>query len=85
MENSSPVYWLKVVDRVFLFGCTIATAVCFHNFLHIPPFLGMMTGLAYLQFFGYYLKKTHRPAASEGKLCRRYRRCHTRRQAGPAV
>ena len=43
---------------MLLFACTIATAVGFHNFLHLPPFLGMMTGLAYLQFFSYYLKKT---------------------------
>ncbi len=50
---------------MLLFGCTIATAVSFHNFLHLPPFLGMMTGLAYLQFFGYYLKKTHRPVNKE--------------------
>jgi Na+/H+ antiporter NhaD/arsenite permease-like protein len=52
---------------MLLFACTIATAVSFHNFLHLPPFLGMMTGLAYLQFFGYYLKKTHRPAIAESK------------------
>jgi len=46
-----------------LFILTIATAVSFHNFLHLPPVLGMMTGLAYLQFFGFYLRKTHnRPA-----------------------
>jgi NhaD family Na+/H+ antiporter len=44
---------------MFLFVCTIATAVSFHNFLHIPPFLGMMTGLAGLKFFGFYLRKTH--------------------------
>ncbi|MGB5717292.1 MAG: sodium:proton antiporter NhaD, partial [Gammaproteobacteria bacterium] len=43
---------------MLLFAATILTAVSFHNFLHLPPFLGMMTGLAYLQFFGYYLKKT---------------------------
>ncbi|MBT8419973.1 MAG: sodium:proton antiporter NhaD [Gammaproteobacteria bacterium] len=42
-----------------LFLLTIATAVSFHNFLHMPPVLGMMTGLAYLKFFGFYLKKTH--------------------------
>jgi NhaD family Na+/H+ antiporter len=42
-----------------LFICTIATAVSFHSLLHMPPVLGMMTGLAYLQFFGYYLKQTH--------------------------
>lgn len=46
---------------VGLFGCTIATAVCFHNFLHLPPFLGMMTGLGYLMIYGYYLKISHKP------------------------
>ncbi|MDH3336413.1 MAG: sodium:proton antiporter NhaD [Gammaproteobacteria bacterium] len=49
---------------MFLFGCTIATAVSFHNFFHLPPFLGMMTGLAYLQIFGYYLRRTHVPATN---------------------
>ena len=53
------------ITIIFLFGCTIATAVSFHNFLHLPPFLGMMTGLAYLKFFGYYLKKTHKPVPGE--------------------
>lgn len=43
---------------IFLFFATIATAVSIHNFLELPPVLGMMTGLAYLQFFAYYLKKT---------------------------
>jgi NhaD family Na+/H+ antiporter len=46
---------------VFLFICTIGTAVSFHNFLNLPAFLGMMTGLAYLKFFGYYLRITHEP------------------------
>ncbi len=44
---------------MLLFFFTICTAVSFHNFLHLPPMVGMMTGLAYLQFFGYYLNKTH--------------------------
>jgi len=44
---------------ILLFLATIATAVSFHNFLHLPPVIGMLTGLGYLQFFGYYLKKTH--------------------------
>ncbi|MCF6363499.1 MAG: sodium:proton antiporter NhaD [Gammaproteobacteria bacterium] len=43
-----------------LFLLTITTAVSFHNFLHLPPVIGMLTGLSYLQFFGYYLKKTTR-------------------------
>jgi Na+/H+ antiporter NhaD/arsenite permease-like protein len=50
---------------IFLFGCTIATAVSFHNFLHLPPFLGMMTGLAYLKIYGYYLQRTHVAAATD--------------------
>ncbi|MEO0478144.1 MAG: sodium:proton antiporter NhaD [Planctomycetota bacterium] len=44
--------WLVVT---LLFLATIATAVSFHVYLHLPPFLGMTTGLCY--FFGYgYLR-----------------------------
>jgi len=43
-----------------LFLLTIVTAVSFHNFLHMPPVVGMMTGMAYLKIFGFYLKKTHK-------------------------
>ncbi|HHJ19086.1 MAG TPA: sodium:proton antiporter [Gammaproteobacteria bacterium] len=43
---------------IFLFLMTIVTAVSFHNFIGLPPVIGMLTGLAYLQFLGYYLKKT---------------------------
>ena len=43
---------------IVLFLLTITTAVAVHNFLHLPPVLGMMTGLAYLQFFAYFLKMT---------------------------
>jgi Na+/H+ antiporter NhaD/arsenite permease-like protein len=31
-------------------------AVCAHNFLHIPPVVGMMTGLGLLKLYGYTLK-----------------------------
>lgn len=51
---------------MLLFLCTICTAVSFHNFLHLPPMAGMMTGLAYLKFFGYYLQKTHHKYADPG-------------------
>ena len=45
---------------VALFFMTIVTAVSFHNFLHLPPVYGMMTGLAYLKFYGFYLRRrTH--------------------------
>lgn len=43
-----------------LFLLTIATAVIGHNSFHLPPTFGMMTGLAYLQFFGYYLRMQKR-------------------------
>lgn len=43
------------IPIVLLFVLTIITAVCFHNFLDIPPAFGMMAGLAYLKFYGYYL------------------------------
>ena len=41
---------------VVLFACTIATAVAFKNFLNLPPALGMMLGLGYLQLWSYYLR-----------------------------
>ena len=41
-----------------LFLLTVATAVACHSLLNLPPVLGMMTGLGYLQFFGYFLRKT---------------------------
>jgi len=44
-----------------LFILTIATAVSFHNFLRLPPAVGMMLGLGYLSFFGYYLNMKNTP------------------------
>lgn len=42
---------------ILLFALTIATAVGFKNFLHLPPALGMMLGLGYLQAYAYYLQR----------------------------
>ncbi|PCH85217.1 MAG: sodium:proton antiporter [Piscirickettsiaceae bacterium] len=54
---------------VVLFLLTIVTAVSFHNFLHLPPAMGMMLGLAYLKFFGYYLKiTTHKDTHLEDRF-----------------
>jgi NhaD family Na+/H+ antiporter len=50
---------------VLLFACTVATAVTFHNYLDLPAFLGMITGLAYLKMFGFYLSRTHVTAAAD--------------------
>ncbi len=44
------------IMALFLF--TVATAVACHTFLHLPPVAGMMMGLGYLQFFGYFLRRT---------------------------
>jgi Na+/H+ antiporter NhaD/arsenite permease-like protein len=45
---------------IVLFAATVATAVSFKNFLHLPPSLGMMLGFGYLQIWGYFLKKKGR-------------------------
>lgn len=53
---------------VGLFILTIITAVSFHNFIHLPPVYGMMLGLAYLKFFGYYLRKTGHDAIDQSDM-----------------
>jgi Na+/H+ antiporter NhaD/arsenite permease-like protein len=40
-----------------LFVLTIAMAVAGHNFLYLPPVMGMMTGLGILKVYGYQLRK----------------------------
>ena len=50
---------------MLLFLLTIATAVGFQSLLHLPAVIGMLTGLSYLQFFGFFLKKTHTLAANQ--------------------
>ena len=57
-ERIEMLYGAKVIMVLFL--ATIITAVSFHNFLHLPPMVGMMTGLSYLLLFGYYLKKRYK-------------------------
>jgi Na+/H+ antiporter NhaD/arsenite permease-like protein len=52
---------------IFLGFATIATAVSFHQFLHLPPFLGMMMGLGYLMFTAYFLKRRDRKLVPEEK------------------
>ena len=43
-------WWIVIA----LFLLTIATAVAFHGLLHLPPFLGMTTGLGYFFAYGYF-------------------------------
>lgn len=40
-----------------LFALTIAMTVSVHNFLHLPPALGMMTGVGVLSIYGYALRR----------------------------
>ncbi len=40
-----------------LFLLTIAMAVSSHNFLHMPPVLGMILGLSFLKVYAYFLQK----------------------------
>ena len=57
--SSERVMMQRGAKRIIaLFLLTIFTAVSFHNFLHMPPVIGMLTGLGYLQVFGFFLKKT---------------------------
>jgi len=59
---------LKIGARriIALFAATIATAVGVQIFLHLPPVLGMMTGLGYLQLFDYHLQVRGRRRNAEG-------------------
>lgn len=56
-ENTSRVY-RGGYAVIIAFAATIATAVIGHSWFDLPPYLGMMLGLAYLQFLMYYLMKT---------------------------
>lgn len=53
-----------VVCAMFL--GTIASAVSFKQIFHLPPFMGMMTGLSVLMLYGYYLKMYQRAEGEEG-------------------
>ena len=42
---------------VMLFMLTIIMSVSLHNFLNLPPVLGMMTGLGLLKIYGYFIRR----------------------------
>ncbi len=54
------------ITIVALFIITIITAVSFHNFLHLPPAMGMMTGLSYLMIVAYFIRKSERKLQQKG-------------------
>ena len=47
-------YALAVIG---LFGLTVLGTVLLHQWLHLPPFLGMMTGLGCLSVLGYLIRR----------------------------
>lgn len=55
--NTNSVMKEGALVIVGLFLATILTAIACHNFLHLPPTLGMMTGLGYLQIYAHHLKR----------------------------
>jgi len=60
---------------VGLFLLTIVLAVTGHNFLYLPPVIGMMTGLGLLKTYGYYIRKREQRVAATGLRGRRDRGC----------
>jgi Na+/H+ antiporter NhaD/arsenite permease-like protein len=42
---------------IVLFALTIIFTVALHQYAHLPPFLGMMTGLGVLQVYGYFIRR----------------------------
>ncbi len=42
---------------VALFALTLVLTVSLHHFLHLPPFLGMMTGLGLLKIHGHFIRR----------------------------
>lgn len=53
-----------------LFALTICITVSLHQFLHLPPFLGMMSGLGLLQIYGYFIRhrELHEAASEPGAV-----------------
>lgn len=63
VSNEKPQYINETADMkngalivVALFMLTILMAVSAYGFLHIPPVMGMMTGLGLLKLYGYVIK-----------------------------
>lgn len=50
-----------------LFALTIASAVTLHQTVHLPPVLGMLLGLSFLQLFSYYLARAEQHGYDDAK------------------
>jgi NhaD family Na+/H+ antiporter len=58
-QIDAPIFKIKQGGLVIvgLFLVTIVTAISFHLVLHLPPVFGMMTGLAYLKLYAFFLNR----------------------------
>ena len=67
---TSEVVYIKRGGKfiIFLGLLTIFSAVNFHNFLHLPPMLGMMFGFGLLGLYSFYLKITYDEKYEEQKF-----------------
>jgi len=66
-SDAEPVTMKLGARRVIaLFLLTIVITVSGHQVLHLPPVYGMLTGLSFLGFFGFYLKKKEHKMQAEG-------------------
>jgi Na+/H+ antiporter NhaD/arsenite permease-like protein len=54
------------IQICLLFFLTIVTAVSFKQGLHLPPFMGMMTGLSVLMLYGFHINKNFCVEGEEG-------------------
>lgn len=55
MRAAHPKKGAAVVTILFLL--TVMMTVVLHHVLHLPPFLGMMTGLGFLKLYGHIIRK----------------------------
>ena len=67
-EETRLKYGAFVVVGLFVF--TVFMAVMFHNMFHLPPMLGMMTGLGFLQLYGHHLKNSDKSAVEDNRIGR---------------
>ena len=69
-EISTEKVFMKRGGKVIIFLglLTIFCAINFHNFLHLPPMLGMMLGLGFLGLYSFYLKITHDSLVDDNKF-----------------
>ena len=54
------------VEVMLLFVGTVVMTACFHSYAHLPPVLGMMTGLGLLKVFGWWRNRSNYPRGGAG-------------------